>query len=214
MDARRPKGTVFTFAVAAAVLATASAAFACVKFKGDMRVTVPGAPSTALGIGTGSLVTGDGSAALHSYCPNPTLSRSEVGVAGEPLWAPDVSKTGSVKVEVWPATACVAAGNKLPLGTANVWMFNGASYKGSDGLGWNFVTGTGCFLQSSTSHQLGTISVSSTGTGNGTFSLSGVLNSLGQPVKANALPTEASSICVGSTSVTSDGIFAPVQVLI
>lgn len=208
---------LFTFAVVAAVLTTASAAFACVKFKGDMRVTVPGAP-TVLGVGTGSRVTGSGSSALHVYCPNPTLSRPEVGVSGEPLWAPDVSSTGSFKVEVWPASACTVPppgelANELPGTSANVWMFNGASFKGSDGLGWNFVTGTGCFLQSTTSHRFPNISLNS-GVGNGTFSLAGVVNGLGQPVKANVLPTEASSICVGSTSVTSTGIFAPIQVLI
>lgn len=215
MGARSRKGMLFTFTVVAAVLTTASAAFACVKFKGDLQVTVPGTITDV-----GSRVTGDGSSALHVYCPNPTLSRSGVGYAGEPLWAPDVSKTGSVTVQVWPASACTVpppgeTANQLPPGNANVWMFNGASFKGSDGLGWNFVTGTGCFLQSTKSHRLGTISVNTAGASTkDTFSLAGVLNGLGQPVQANALPTEASSICVGSTDFTSIGIFAPVQVLI
>lgn len=210
------KGMLFTSAVAAAVLATSSAAFACVYFKGDMQLTVPAAPTTALGIGTGSLVTGHGSNTLHTYCPNPSLSRPGVGVSGEPLWAPDVTPTGTIAVMVAPATACVAPPgqplNRLAGTSAKVWMFNGVSYKGNDGLGWNFVTGTGCFLQTSASHNLGTMQLNN-GSGNGTFSLAGKLNQLGQPVKANVLPTEASSICVGSGSVDSDGIFAPIQVI-
>lgn len=203
------KGMLFTFAVAAAVLTTASAAFACVRFKGDLQVT----GTSSLGTTTGSRVTGDGSPALHLYCNNTSLSRPGVGYAGEALWAPDVDANGSVQVQVWPASACNASGlNKLPQSTANytneVLMFNGPSFKGSDGLGWNFVTGTGCFLMRDTpkAKVLGTITVSATGTGSASFSLAG------KGLQANALPTEASSICVGN-GVTGDGIFAPVQVI-
>lgn len=204
MGARSRKGILFTFAVAAAVLTTASAAFACVKFKGDLQVTVPAAPSTALGVGTGSRVTGDGSPALHAYCPNPTLSRSGVGYAGEPLFAPDVVASGSITVQVWPASDCnTLGGNQLDAGTNKVYLFNGPGFKGTDGLGWNFVVGTGCFLQGKTS--LGTISVSPSGAaGPASYSLSG------KGFTTNG-PNEASTVCVGN-DVTGNGIFAPVQV--
>lgn len=213
MGTRTRKGTILAVAVAGAVLATGSAAFACVKFKGDMQLTVPGAPSMALGVGSGSRVTGDGSDLFDTYCSNLSSSRPGVGLSGEPLWAPDVSRTGAVRVEVWPATACNPGGlNRLPSGVVDVWMFNGASFNGADGLGWHFVAATECLVHPATSHRLGSFNVLS-GAGAGTFSLVGVLTSLGRPLQPNVLPTEASSICVGTT-FAGDGIAAPVQVLI
>lgn len=164
----------------------ASAAFACTEFKGKQTVTA--------GAGGSGSASADGSGLWHSYCGD--HPRENI-----------IAPTGVINVAVARTTKCTAVGkaeSQLDAGSYNVYW---VAARHADNIGptnttvaladgatdpefFNCNSGT---LHNGARQLLGTLSVSSTGTGSGTFNLLG---------KATPGP---GNICVntGSSSVPS-----------
>lgn len=161
------RGVLVGSGFVAAVLLTASAAFACVTFMGQM--TVDGHDGDTTVVGTGN---------SHGYCSQPTTA-----AAGH--------LADSITATVSSAT-CNGTSHQLPNGTYDVRYNNEKSYT-FNGTVWNAVSSTGCFLGSNgpTTSTLGTMSVSG---GSGTWT--GTLGDpAGKDYYPGLL--EAANFCVG-----------------
>ncbi len=181
------RGIVFGLTMAAAVLAMASAAFACVTFKGDVEV---------VGHDGSTRVVGKGNE--HGYC---STGRPKTAAAGH--------LADSITITVRPG-GCNDAGalttHKLPEGTYETRYNNEHSYN-FDGTYWNMLSKTGCFLSdnAATTTTLGTFNIDADGNGSWT----GTLGTLKQdPFYATALT--ASNICIGASG---NGMLVPYQLL-
>lgn len=185
---------MFGGAAAAVVLLAASPAFACLTQKGNLTLTPSG--------GSSFTVKGDSSSEM-AWCPNPTS-------------APSIAKGGQVRVQVASAT-CNSTTTHLGNGTSGnttykirlnssttspQWVLSGGT--------WTFQSGTGCFA--SNPPPTGTIdldttySVSSTGTGDETVTIP-------NDATVNVSDTnEAAGLCVGGSSLGSQGIFGPLRI--
>lgn len=190
---------VFGLGTIAAFLAVASVAYACIPFKGSLKITTPA------GRVTGTTVIGDGTATNHSYCST-----------GVPTVAGTAQGGDSITVDVAPA-ACAGTTYQLPDATDYSVILNntaGASAPFTyDGTRWNFVAGTGCFASPTPSGNItyknGNFTVAS-GIGTATFTLTSPLNTAnttGTPVNGS----DASGLCVGKSG--GSGIFAPLRIL-
>lgn len=184
------------FVVVAGVLVMASAASACVIFKGDFKVQ--GATQT------GNTVTGSGGG--HSYCPGYGPTTAAAGPMGS-----------KVDVEVEPASACnpytytnpatgakVDLPNQLPDGPYEVRLNTAKAYTGEDGSAWTMVGGSGCFraANAATTTLLGFMQVES-GRGSAELVVAGK-----DPTFVNQ-PGEASNICVGQQDNAVTGAPVP-----
>lgn len=176
------KHIVGALASGAAVLALASAAFACVNFKGDLTVT---------GDTSGNKVTGNEGS--MTYCVGPTTAGTS-------------AYNHSITVTVAAATSCISATNKLTSGNNSV-IINNASTDAAvpftyDGTKWNFVNGTGCFASPP-----GDITLT---TSFNVDALGGHSQSFTLPHLNRVDPTnKASALCVGDGT---NGIFAPLRI--
>lgn len=173
------KGILFGFTTAAAaVLAAASVASACVTFMGTAEV---------VGHDGRTEVTGTGNS--HSYCSDGRPTTAAAGHLGDLI---------NVAVKPGKCSDAGAAGDhQLPEGTYEVRYNNELSYT-YDGTYWNMLTGLGCFrtANADTSTILGTFAVDAAGKG----SWSGTLGTLKQdPFFATSLT--ASNLCIGAPSL-------------
>lgn len=190
------KAVVTGFGVTTVFVFTAVAAFACVPFKGTLTVT---------GVGGGNSVTvvGDGgTGGSHKYCdPN------------EPTSAVTAGDNDVITVAVAQSTECVS---KLGQSTTEKVILNNATTDAAspyswDGSKWVFRTGTGCFTSPAPAGNITldtAFTVSSTGSGSGTYTLPATLNR----VDPTSPTSYASALCVGHGGSGGEGIFAPVRV--
>lgn len=195
-------------ATAAVALAAASTAYACVVLKGDAKLT--GAVQNSNPNGN-TVMTGLGSG--HGYCTGRSPVYAAAGGVGT-----------SVTFDYAPGTACNTDGsNKLSAGDYDVRLRNTtAGYTGADGTGWTQTLNSGCFVTANAGPKnmdLGNLTVSSTGSGSGTWSIPS-LDDNGDPLTQNSA-TDASVFCVGKFGAgtppaaptgSSDGFLAPFRV--
>lgn len=174
----------------AAVILFASAAYACVDFKGDLTVTSSSGTS-------GNLVTGNEGSMTYCTGRNPVTA----GAAG---------KLNSLRVQVAAATACTSSSNHLNSGNNSVYLNNAKTDSAVpfkyDGSKWVFQGGTGCFLNPPGNILLTSSYSVSSGpgyTGDQTFLLTGYTLNRIDPTNM------ASALCVGGGGI---GIFAPVRI--
>lgn len=183
------KGITFTFAAGAAVLAMASAAFACVTFMG--AVEVEGHDGKTQVVGTGN---------SHGYCST-----------GRPATAAAGHLDDGIKITVGPGE-CADAGalenHQLPEGTYQVRYNNEVSYT-YDGTYWSMIPESGCFhpKNTDTASVIGSFYIDAAGNGSWTGSF-GAADLKGVPVYST--PLTASNICVGASG---KGMLAPYQLL-
>lgn len=208
MYASRKKLT-FAFSVVAAILATASVAYACIPFKGKLTVTVPA------GRTQGSTVVGDGSTTNLQYCASPDGRASVAGTAGG-------GDQITVTVAAATSTDCTTPGasqltaatnysvrmNNADGATTAPFTFDATANK------WVIQAGTGCFKSPTPSTVItidnGTFTVGSNGAGSEAYTL--------PPMNTTNGPGRASSLCVGkpadsATGYLGEGIFAPLQIV-
>jgi hypothetical protein len=192
---RRRRMVWLSLAVAAVVGAFASTAYACVALKGKATVTGSVRASNQM-IGSGA----------HDYCPG-----------GEPVVAAAGPAGSTVSASFAPSTTgnCQAS---LQGGTYDVRLYNtNTGYEGADGVRWVQRPLSGCFVVGASSvpinYYLGSLTISSTGSGNGSWTVPSTATSNG--------PTDASTFCVGRRSGAannqpatggSDGFLAPFRV--
>lgn len=193
------RGTVFMFALGAAVLTMASAAFACVTFTG--KVEFRGHDGTTEVVGTGN---------SHGYCSDGRPTTAAAGHLDDPITIK--AKPGSCGDEG------AFANHQLPEGTYEVRFNNEPAYT-YDGTYWNMFPQLGCFHPSNqdTSSIIGSFYIDATGNGSWTGSF-GLDDLKGAP--AFATPLTASNMCIGAPSLPNTGfpggkpgILAPYQLL-
>lgn len=193
------RGTMFAVVTAGAVLAMASAAFACVTFTGSAEVR--GHDGTTEVVGTGN---------SHGYC---STGRPTTAAAGHLL--------DLITVEVKPGECAdegAFATHQLPAGTYEVRYNNEQAYT-FDGTYWNMTPQLGCFHPSNvdTSSIIGTFAVGADGFGEWTGTL-GTAPFKGVTYFSSA--GTASNLCIGAPSLPATGfpggkpgILAPFQLL-
>lgn len=140
------RGLLVGSSFVAAVLLTASAAFACVTFKGQMLVDGHDGDTTVVGTGNS-----------HGYCSAPTS-------AARGHLADSITATVS-------SATCNGTSHSLPDKTYEVRYNNKKAYN-SNGTTWTMISGTGCWAtgNSTTVSVLGTMTVSGgSGTWTGTL---------------------------------------------
>lgn len=189
MRMRRRKRKMFGsgLAAAAVVLVVASTAYACVQFKGTATVTGT--------VRVSNLMRGSG---VHGYC-----------TGGGPVTAAAGPTSSTVSASfARSTTGCV---NQLSQGTYDVKLRNTtAGFTGTDGTGWTMGADMGCFsgVSGGTIYPLGTMSVGSTGSGSGSWTVPSGASSNGV--------NDASVFCVGNQTLngdgTKDGFLAPFRV--
>ncbi len=183
------------FSVLAAFLALSSAAYACTTFYGKITVT-----------GTSGSTTAYGNQTTHGYCSGP-VSNSPNGAKAH--------SSDSITVAVASGTASCPISGALPGKTYDVNFLNTTSaYTCSSTCattgttytpGANFTTTDNCMddTNGNPAHgsRLGTMSVNSSGTGSGSYTLPSSLTNNGS--------TNASNVCV-SDNTGLNGIEAPI----
>lgn len=193
MNRNHRRGVLAGFAVIASIVVTASAAFACVAFKGDLTVSSPG--------GNGNTVTGANNGNMD-YCSNGHPTTAAAARRGDSI---------TVKVAKGSASLCATTSNKLSNRSHSVMLNNAKTdgdvpFKYDSVLSrWVFQGGTGCFLNPPGNIVLSNAGfpVDTYGNGQASYTL---------PALNRVDPTNmASALCVGTGS-TSEGIFAPVRI--
>lgn len=193
------KSSTFAAVTVAAFLATASVAFACVTFKGQM--TVDGNDRDTWVKGTGN---------SHGYCSDGRPTTAAAGGVAENL-------TLRVSKADCNDPGASGTGHKLDAGTYQV-RYNSASSYTFDGTYWNMIGGTGCFRPGNSFTLLGTFTVNSNGDGAWTGPMTGV--PLGDPtVDQVANPDIVGNLCVGDPAGPSGaggppGLLAPFELVI
>lgn len=185
-QAKPRKGLLFTFATAVTVLAMASAAFACVTFKGQMTVGTHDGSTTVVGTGTS-----------HAYCDT-----------GKPTTAAAGHRGDRVDVAIRSAD-CNGTLSEMEPGTYQVKFNNKKAYT-FDGTYWVMEANTGCFWSgnSSTTSDLGTLTVDEFGAADWYGPLSPVKNDT-----VASKPGEAANFCVGGNPDNDTGMLAPFRYL-
>lgn len=197
------KTTTFAAVAVAAVLATASVAFACVTFKGKMVVDGHDGDTTVVGHGT-----------AHAYCSTGRPATAAAGHLGD-----------QIQITVSPQSCPTGGGSlhdRLPNGTYEVRYNNRTSYV-FDGTAYTMADLSGCFFPANapTTSTIGSFVISG-GTGSQTWTGSlSPISPAGVPVYS--VPGTASNLCVGLQPGTAydpvantggaPGMLAPYQLI-
>lgn len=192
------RGALTGFVAAAAVLAVASTAAACVTFIG--KVEVEGDDGTTEVVGTGN---------SHGYCSDGRPTTAAAGHLDDPI-----------KIKVKPGKcndAGALANHQLPAGTYQVRVNNEEAYT-FDGTYWNMHPQLGCFhpANADTASVIGTFDINAAGHGvwSGSF---GADDLKGAPYFASVSTrpetlarATAMNICIGAAG---KGMLAPYRLL-
>lgn len=188
MSHKSKRSLLFGFTAGAVSLILGSTAYACIAYRGDLKITG--------GSATSNLMTGANDGGMN-FCTGRNPTTAAAGKANS-----------TVTVDVDPATACNAAlTNKLQdvshdvrLRNGKFWTFNGTS--------WDRLANSGCWATSPPSGTLlGTFTPSGGSfLGNFTIPLTATANAV----------NEASMFCIGETLDDGNrgGMLAPFRVVV
>jgi len=214
MCAMQRKFLLAFFGAFVALVVAASAAYACVPFKGDGEVAVTGTPDifdTATTPQNSGTFTGTPTGGSLRYCESGTT---------QPGWdtGPEAQADGGDVIVVTVKQGSTTCTEQLDAGNYSVIVNNATTASASPFTlvtnaatvnVWSIVKTTGCFTSATPNGNITlttSFSVNAAGDGTGTF----VLPSMNRVDGTNA----ASSLCVGRGAATgsAQGIFVPLKI--